>query len=118
MSATTRRPCPRCAATGTVAAHRNVLGGVCFRCRGAGTVPFRPGYAVMAVWATGEAQLCFVERDTRGPGVYHNDRDDSATYIVRANELVHIDLPGDVHNPSDELYLTVKRLAELARCAA
>jgi hypothetical protein len=39
-------------------------------------------------------------------------------YIVRANELVHLDLPGDVHNPSDELYLTVKRLAELARCAA
>ena len=115
---TTRRPCSRCAATGIVAAHRNVLGGVCFRCRGAGTVPFRPGFAVLTVWPSGEAQLCFVERTGYALGTTYNDLDNIDTHVIRANELVHLDLPGDVHNPSDELYAYVKRLAELARCAA
>ena len=115
MTTTTRIPCPRCNATGIVSHHRNVLGGVCFRCRGAGTIRFRPGVAVMVVWATGEAQLRFVDSDSRGVGT-HYDGEETA-YVIRANELVHLGLDGNVHNPSDELYAYVTRLAGLARCA-
>ncbi len=111
MCATTRRPCPRCNATGIVSHHRNVLGGVCFRCRGAGTVRFRPGFAVLTIWASGEAQLCFVDRTPYALGTTYNDADNVDTHVIRANDLAHINLPGDVHNPSDELVAYVRGLA-------
>ena len=34
--------CPKCLGTGEIAAHRNVLNGVCFKCNGAGTVSRKP----------------------------------------------------------------------------
>lgn len=35
-------PCSRCAGKGTIQAFANVLGGVCFKCRGKGTQATRP----------------------------------------------------------------------------
>ena len=34
--------CPKCSGNGEIPAHRNVLGGLCFKCKGSGTVNKKP----------------------------------------------------------------------------
>lgn len=46
----TTYPCSRCAGTGRLLVHSNVLGGVCFKCKGKGTQAAKPAPPA-AKWA-------------------------------------------------------------------
>lgn len=61
----TRYTCTRCSGAGRLPHHANVLGGVCFKCHGAGTQPSKPAKpsAMWAVFgrdrATGESRRLY-----------------------------------------------------------
>lgn len=87
------RACPRCGGTGTVRAHVNVLGGVCFGCGGSGwlrkVAPLDTSVTVMNEWPTGIVQARVSPAARLGVADFGNGE---VSYAVPTANLRGIDL--------------------------
>ena len=94
--------CIRCNGTGEIAAHRNVLGGVCFKCHGTGKQARKPA-------AKSKKYLCKYD----GIGLFTKSARSEAEALRKAvgHWRCHADYPAFV-NIKDESQITVEEYSQ------
>ena len=118
MSTTAARPivtCRRCNGSGTVAAHSNVLGGMCFGCRGTGLVRAAAPraarrFVAMTQWPSGEVQIAVIGGARGG----ESEDGDEVTFTVCEEHISDMPL-SRINDDTDEARANRARFRAVAR---
>ena len=94
--------CIKCGGTGEIAAHRNVMGGVCFKCNGTGKQARKPA-------AKSKQSLCKYD----GVGLFAKSARSEAEALRKAvgHWMCNLDAPA-MANITDESQITVEEWSQ------